>query len=864
MNIFHKIALQGLRKNRTRTVVTIIGVVLSSLLITGVTTFGVSLLDYMINGAIQTYGDWNAAFLDANDSYVQERMQDEEVSHTRTFRNIGYAKTEGGQNPNRPYLYIAGFQEDTFDALRITVLAGRLPENDREILVCAKVMSEFGMPCELGDTISLSVGRRMRGEQELSQAVPYTSGEETFVPGEEKTYTVVGICRTPVFETDEAPGYTLITREGPADRSGSLSLFVTLKNTRKVYSYVDQVKGRYSCILNYDVLRIMGISDRPGDKVFMAFLYSFGGIVLAIIMVGSIFLIYNSFSISLNERMREIGVLASVGATSRQLRNSVLFEGICIGVIGIPIGILFGLVGIGMVLSAVSSKFNAILYTGVPLTMKLSGLAIGGAAAISLITILISAYLPARKAVSLPVMECIRQTNEIKVESRSMAVSRRKQRMYGLEGTLALKNFKRNRKRYRSIVLSLTLSIVLFVSTNAMITSMQQTTGGLKEITDFDIGIGTQEMEDGELLRLYEKLKNVEGIQKSSSREVIWYSCPVLADSLSEAYWEAMGGHSQAAVVDLPVMVQFFSDEFYQGMVQDLGLPVKEYTGPNGKLAAVAKINDDSPDMHGAEDLEDMFQNDAMDFKLITRTPDGTEAGEGVEVNAAIIEFVPPDIPPMPLTESGREMLPYTFQILAPWSMKEALAPTGLPVDMQVKGMCFESEKPSQSAEKMRNILSDEGITVPYILLNSAEAFEQTQNYMFIADVFAYTFIVLISLIAAANVFNTISTNIRLRRRELAMLRSVGMSDKDFNKMMRFECAFYGMKALAIGIPLSLLLSVLIVKTTMTDDTRLVLPWTSVGISVLAVFLVIFVTMMYAVSKIKKENIIDALRDEMT
>jgi len=178
--------------------------------------------------------------------------------------------------------------------------------------------------------------------------------------------------------------------------------------------------------------------------------------------------------------------------------------------------------------------------------------------------------------------------------------------------------------------------------------------------------------------------------------------------------------------------------------------------------------------------------------------------------------------------------------------------------------MCFEAENASQAVEEMRRVVIDEGISYSYTLINSSEAFEQYRNYLFIANVFAWLFIALISLIAAANVFNTISTNIKLRRRELAMLRSVGMSDKDFNKMMRFECALYGIKALAIGIPLSLLASVLIVKTMSTDDTAFILPWTGIGISVLSVFLVIFVTMMYAVSKIRKENIIDALRDEMT
>ena len=143
----------------------------------------------------------------------------------------------------------------------------------------------------------------------------------------------------------------------------------------------------------------------------------------------------------------------------------------------------------------------------------------------------------------------------------------------------------------------------------------------------------------------------------------------------------------------------------------------------------------------------------------------------------------------------------------------------------------------------------------------------ESKNYIFIANVFAYTFIIMISLIAIANVFNTISTNIKLRRQELAMLRSVGMSDQDFNKMMRFECAFYGIRALIIGIPLALICSWLIYKGMLTggaDGVEFVMPWASIGISVCSVLLVIFITMMYAVSKIKKENIIDALRDDMT
>ncbi len=863
MNIFHKIALQGLKKNRTRTLVTIIGVLLSSVMITGVTTFGASLLDYMTRGAIQKYGDWNVAFFGVNQSFLQERLQDDETVDTVSFDNIGYALSEETDNPEKPYLFLAGFTQETFDALPVTLMSGRLPENSREVIISAKAVSEDGISYGAGDTITVSVGTRLKNGKELTQAEPYSADEEIFVPREEKTYTVVGTTRTPVFETADSPGYTLITRSDTSGSTANMSLFVTLKNPRQVFSYAKHFSNGCAYILNYDLLRIMGISDQPSDKVFLAFLYSFGGIVMAIIMVGSIFLIYNSFHISLSERIREIGILASVGATSKQLRNSVLFEGFCIGIIGIPIGTFMGLALIRFVLSVVSANFASILYAGVPLTIKLSAPAIVCAVAGSFATILISAWLPAKKAVRIPVMECIRQTNEIKTDARTMKISERKQRLCGLEGVLALKNFKRNRKRYRSIVLSLILSIVLFVSTNALIGSLQQTADEFRIVSDYDIGFSIQNMDDYNLLRLYNKLKSVSYIRSSSCRSAVRYSCTVSASQLSDAYWQAVGERSPEETVTIPMEIHFFNDEFYQNLVQKLGLSREEYTGENEKFIAVAKINDESNEVKGPADCPNVFQATSVDAAITLRTTAGPDAAPQQNINLTMLEFIPPDIPPM-IDASEKSLPPYTFEILAPWSLKERLAPSALPIDEKIKGLCFDSEKPAQSIKEMREILTDEGINSSYLLVNCMEAYEQSKNYIFIANVFAYVFITLISLIAVANVFNTISTNIRLRRRELAMLRSVGMSDREFNKMMRFECALYGTKALAAGIPLSLIVSALIVKTTMTDETSFTLPWGSVGISALSVFLIIFVTMMYAVNKIKKENIIDALRDEMT
>ena len=165
----------------------------------------------------------------------------------------------------------------------------------------------------------------------------------------------------------------------------------------------------------------------------------------------------------------------------------------------------------------------------------------------------------------------------------------------------------------------------------------------------------------------------------------------------------------------------------------------------------------------------------------------------------------------------------------------------------------------------MQRMLDGASITADYHLYNVHRILEENRNIAFIINLFSSVFVLMISLIALANVFNTISTNIKLRRRELAMLRSVGMSDKDFNQMMRFECILYGMRTMLWGLPLSGILSWLIYKGMAMGggSVHYVFPWSNMGISVLGVLVIVSITMLYAVSKIKKENIIDALRDDM-
>lgn len=148
-------------------------------------------------------------------------------------------------------------------------------------------------------------------------------------------------------------------------------------------------------------------------------------------------------------------------------------------------------------------------------------------------------------------------------------------------------------------------------------------------------------------------------------------------------------------------------------------------------------------------------------------------------------------------------------------------------------------------------------------IYNAADNERMMRSIVSLIEVFSYGFIVLISLISIANVFNTISTNVALRKRDYAMLRSIGMTHRGMNRMMNFECILYGTRSLLIGLPLAIAFTYLTYMAVMDAlDFPFTLPWLSVVIAVLCVFIVVFASMLYSTGKIKRDNPIDALRDE--
>ena len=466
MNVFSKVTLESLKKNRTRTVVTIIGIMLSAAMICASTTFVSSMQNFVLRCEIYSSGDWHGAVYDAAYKDYEDIRDSDRVSSAAYAQVLGYAKIDSA-NEHKPYLYILGGDAASgyFETMPVHLLLGTLPKDPTEIILPEHLTSNGKVNYTLGDTVTLDVGDRTLDGRRLGQNTPvYTYDSETqteVMSGERlentepRTYTLVGIYERPAFEDYAAPGYTALTAADPksADQS-PIHCYFKLHKPAGVYDFMKEMgyMQEYGYAYNTKVLLYSGAARF--DSFLTAF-YSLAAIIIALIVFGSVSLIYNAFSISVSERTRQFGLLSSVGATKKQLRRMVLFEALAVSAVGIPLGILVGIGGIGITLLLIGDKFSSIVRTDTPMRICVSWQAVVIAAAIALITVLISAWIPSMRATGVSAVEAIRQSMDIKVSGRPVRTSKLAFKLFGLPGILAGKHYKRNRKKYRTTVVSL-------------------------------------------------------------------------------------------------------------------------------------------------------------------------------------------------------------------------------------------------------------------------------------------------------------------------------------------------------------------------------------------------------------------------
>ena len=906
MNVFNKVTLESLKKNRTRTVVTIIGIMLSAAMICASTTFVSSMQNFVLRCEIYSSGDWHGAVYDAAYKDYEDIRDSDRVSSAAYAQVLGYAKIDSA-NERKPYLYVLGgdVASGYFKTMPVHLILGTLPKDSTEIILPEHLTSNGKVNYKLGDTVTLDVGDRTLDGRRLGQDTPvYTYDSETQVEimsgerlenTEPRTYTVVGIYERPTFEDYSAPGYTALTAADTKSADQSLiHCYFKLHKPAGVYDFMKEMgyTQEYRYAYNTKVLLYSGTA--PFDSFLTAF-YSLAAIIIALIVFGSVSLIYNAFSISVSERTRQFGLLSSVGATRKQLRRMVLFEALAVSIVGIPLGILVGIGGIDITLLLIGDKFFSIVRVDIPMRLCVSWQAVVIAAVIALVTVLISAWIPSKRATRVSAVEAIRQSMDIKVSDRPVRTSKLSYKLFGLPGVLAGKHYKRNRKKYRTTVVSLFMSIVLFVSAAAFTDYMMESAEGGLASDQFDLIYAAESdassaMTPDALLELLFSEQNVTGgtytkkqfLQGDISRE---YVTAMYADRFADFGME----REDAAPKDLGISgyLYFVADAEFNRLLEKYNLKEADYYDRDNPLGIALDRNIELDRRLEKYVTLDTLKGDGCVIEgLYYVEIDGYYRKDSrIDENGNKVVLYQNrdnenDIIELPYEESFAKYTlrsektieeapffvsrstPVAINMIYPYSMLESVVPEAALNQFRNTEYFLTSSDHAASFENLATMLTENGLSSRQLFDYAANA-ETNRNVITIIRVFAYGFIVLISLIAAANVFNTISTNISLRRREFAMLKSVGMTQKGFRRMMNCECLLYGSKALLLGLPVSCGITYLIYRAVTTAyETSFHLPWAAIGIAVLSVFLVVFATMMYSMSKVKKDNPIDALKNE--
>ena len=893
MKILNKLTVKNLKLNKSRTIVTIIGIMLSCALIMVVAGMAASAQQTMVNLQINVTGNYDLFVKGANKKIIDNAQANRNVKDIYIKQNLGCAYLPQAKFDTKPYINVVAFNEKSFtDCFNVTLKEGRLPQNGNELVLSQSVIENSKADYKIGDTVALDLGKRVyaSGDEIPLDDTDYfndTNGTEKLVDTHKKTYTVVGVFNkvsSSYFAADSisasSSAFTLaeenadindlfisFTSDGEKDyitTSGEiLNLtgddFESLKNDFEVYLE----NGDFDeASINKDLLRYKGfaLSDE-----YMRMLLSLAVIIIVIIAISSIFVIRNSFAISITEKTKLYGMLASIGATSKQIRHNVLFEGFVLGIIGIPAGILLG-VGVIALLVVILNALLENMLNGISFVYAVPWWVAVISAVMSAVIILFSTLSSAFRASRIAPITAIRGNNDIKINKnkrKSYKAPKFIKKLFGVGGEIAYKNLKRSKKKYRTTVISIIVTVAMFISISTFIEYGMKITGDHFKDIPYNITVhANDKLSYDEYENIYKRIIADSDINSSIKACENYYGNIVgLTDYYTE---EAKAAELQGG--DLAYVFGVDNKSFKEYVtalgynyddVKDKALitnDFKYYNSDNilikGKefdlpMNTVVKLYPNGTPSYTEDDIKEIQKTDP-DFVY---NPDDYKS-----VDLVIYDTINKEVPGS-IVSSIMSTLNEGSVLVSEDYFKKLFAEDN---DYTTRVVVIDSADPVNTVEYINN-LDIENLDV----FNINEQKEQMNAIVLIIAIFAYGFIIVISLIGITNVFNTINTNMRLRSKEFAMLKSIGMTKKEFNRMIRLESLFYGLKSLLIGVPLGLLGGYAIFKATgntiMLDYS---FPTMAVLISIVFVFFVVWLIMKISISKVNKQNIIETIRND--
>lgn len=891
MKVLNKFTIKNLKLNKSRTVVTIIGIMLSCALIMVVAGMAASAQQTMVNLQINVTGNYDLFVKGANKKIIDNAQANRNVKAVYIKQKLGCAYLPQAKFDTKPYINVVAFNEKSFtDCFNVTLKEGRLPQNGNELVLSQSVIENSKADYKIGDTVALDLGKRVydSGDEIPLDDTDYfndTNGTEKLVDTHKKTYTVVGVFNkvsSSYFAADSisasSSAFTLaeenadindlfisFTSDGEKDyitTSGEiLNLtgddFDNLKNDFEVYLE----NGDFDeASINKDLLRYKGfaLSDE-----YMRMLLSLAVIIIVIIAISSIFVIRNSFAISITEKTKLYGMLASIGATSKQIRHNVIFEGFVLGIIGIPAGILLG-TGVIYLLVVILNALLGSMLNGISFAFALPWWVAVVSAVMSAVIILFSTLSSAFRASRIAPITAIRGNNDIKINKKKSYKSPKFiKKLFGVGGEIAYKNLKRSKKKYRTTVISIIITVAMFISISTFIEYGLKIAGDHFKDMPYNITVhANDKLSYEEYENIYKRIIADTDINSSIKACENYYGNIVgLTDYYTEdAKAAELSGGDLAYVfgVDNKSFKEYVTALGYNyDDVKDKALitnDFKYYNSDNilikGKefdlpMNTVVKLYPNGTPSYTEDDIKEIQKTDP-DFVY---NPDDYKS-----VDLVIYDTINKEVPGS-IVSSIMSTLNEGSVLVSEDYFKKLFAEDN---DHTTGVIVIDSADPVNTVEYINN-LDIENLDV----FNINEQKEQMNAIVLIIAIFAYGFIIVISLIGITNVFNTINTNMRLRSKEFAMLKSIGMTKKEFNRMIRLESLFYGLKSLLIGVPLGLLGGYAIFKATgntiMLDYS---FPTMAVLISIVFVFFVVWLIMKISISKVNKQNIIETIRND--
>ncbi len=879
MKLLNKLTLKNLRLNKVRTIVTIVGIMLSAALITVVSGMALSGRQTMIDGQTEWSGNYDVALDIIDTAKIDKIRQNRNVENAYYKERLGFSKATVADNAEYGYA-VTAISENAFDGcFKLKLEKGSFPTNSNEAVVTGAFKNTDGKDVKVGDKITLELGvlkgtdGKVLGESELLDLSPKRFKESKITDKKQKTYTITGIIENPntrelnpssCFEI-----YTVSDEKAPVEA-------IRTKHMNKLYiAYTPQSEGNYlqntadilgfkaddmsnvisdeispedqqtSGINAYEfnsiLLSMKGYGESDGTNVMI---FSLAVIIIIIVMLASVFVIRNSFAISITEKTSMYGMLASVGATKRQIRRNVLFEGFILGLIGIPLGILLGL-GVNAILIAILNSVLGDMLNGATFVFVTPTIPIICAIVLSAVTIFLSSFFIALRASKIPPLVAIRGNKDIKVKNnKPYRTSKLTKKLFGVGGEIASKSLKRSRKKYRTTVISIVVSVAMFIAVSAFMDYGMTYTEHYYGKTDYSymvVGI------DSKQAQTIEKMPEIENYLTVGS-QYGYVSADVHVNECGENFLYDDADGTKSFSVEF---FEFEHDTFVQ-ICKELKL---DYNKVKGGVLAYSKVTPDYGE--GSRTYDDpvpLYGKDApTKFIVYGNDEEGNELKTGKLRVASLFDEIPKSADSVigEGTIFGQGLIIGEQGVISSQVGKDGCAVTLY-------------ANTSDHTSLTNRIESMEGADDSIYIYDYEEIVRQFNAIMLIVGIFVYGFIGVISLIGLTNIFNTISTNMQLRSKEFASLKSIGMTKKEFNRMIRLESLMYGIKSLLIGIPLGVLgvFAIFSAFSRGSVPMSFVFPWKAILISIAAVIIVVWLIMKYSISKVNKQNIIETIRND--